>query len=127
ARAAGVHHAFWYALVVEMGDLLPGMEILQQGGSAFADTQRIVGVVDPNTLLCRQVAGVPLDAVLVELLLLWICVLVSHCVPSQIGIPGLSTQVGLRQTAHACRPRAGLLTGPALLTEASLEQMGLAL
>ena len=72
AGTAGVHHPFRDALVVEVGDLLAGVEILQQRRAAFADRQRVVGVVDPNALLRGQVSGVAVDPVLLELFLLCI-------------------------------------------------------
>jgi hypothetical protein len=39
-----MHHPLRDALVVEMGDLLPGVKVLQQRGAALTDRQRIVGV-----------------------------------------------------------------------------------
>ena len=52
--AAGVHHALRDALVVEVGDLLPQVEVLQQRRAARARLQRVVGVGQPQTLGRRQ-------------------------------------------------------------------------
>lgn len=58
AGAARVHHALRDAFMVEVGDLLPGMKVLQQGGTPLADGQRIVGVVDADALLSGEVTGI---------------------------------------------------------------------
>jgi len=34
--------------VIEVGDFLPGMEVLQQGGTTFTGRQGIIGVIDPD-------------------------------------------------------------------------------
>jgi precorrin-3B methylase len=65
-----VDHSLRDPLVIEVSDLLPGMEVLQQRRTAFARGQRVVGVVDPNALLCRQLSGCALHPVLFELFLL---------------------------------------------------------
>ena len=48
--AAGVHHPLRDALVVEVGDLLPEVEVLQQRRAAGAGLQRVVGVRQPQAL-----------------------------------------------------------------------------
>ena len=47
--AAGVHDTLGDALVVEMSDLLPQVEVLEQR-RAPAGLQRVVGIGDPQTL-----------------------------------------------------------------------------
>ena len=56
-RAAGVHDPLGDALVVEVGDLLPQVVVLQQHRSARPGLQRVVGVVQPGTLRRRQVGA----------------------------------------------------------------------
>ena len=58
-RPAGVDYPLGDSLVVEVGDFLAGVKVLQQSGSALADRERIVGVVNANPLLGGQVSGVP--------------------------------------------------------------------
>jgi hypothetical protein len=58
--------------MVEVSDLLAGVEIFKQRGAAFACAQSVVRVVDPDALLSRQVSGCPIDPVIVKLLLLCI-------------------------------------------------------
>lgn len=67
-----MHNTLGDALVVEVGDFLPGVKILQQCRPALAGGQRIVSVVDANALLSRQVARRPINSVTVKLLLLYI-------------------------------------------------------
>ena len=74
ARAARVHHALRDALVVEVGDLLADVKVLQQRRSALADGQRVVGVVDAHTLLSRQVSSVPTEPCGLQVALLGILV-----------------------------------------------------
>ena len=50
AGAAGVHHALGDALMVEVGDLLPQVVVLQQGRAALPGLQRVVGVAEPQAL-----------------------------------------------------------------------------
>ena len=47
---AGVHHALRDALVVEVGDLLPQVKVLQQRRAASARLQRVIGVRQAQTL-----------------------------------------------------------------------------
>lgn len=47
----GMHHPLRNPLMVEVGDLLPGVEVLQQGRSALAGGERVIGVVDPHPWL----------------------------------------------------------------------------
>jgi hypothetical protein len=54
--------------MVEVGDLLAGVEVLQQRRAALADRQCIVGVVDAHTLLSGQIPGAPVNPGSVELL-----------------------------------------------------------
>ena len=61
--------------MVEVGDLLPGMEIFQQRRSALPDGQRVIGVVDTHALLRRQITAIAVTSVLVELLPLCIPVI----------------------------------------------------
>ena len=49
-RAAGVHDALGDALMVEVGDLLAEVEVLQQRRAADAGLERVVGVGQPQTL-----------------------------------------------------------------------------
>ena len=51
---ACMHHPLGNALVVEMGDLLAQVEILQQGGPAFANLERMVRVGQPHPLGRRE-------------------------------------------------------------------------
>ena len=48
--AAGVDDALGDALVVEVGDLLAEVEVLQQGRPALAGLQRVIGVGQPQAL-----------------------------------------------------------------------------
>jgi hypothetical protein len=41
-----VHHAFRDALVVEVGDLLPEVKVLEQGGATLADFQRVLVIAE---------------------------------------------------------------------------------
>ena len=54
AVAAGVHHPLGDPLVVEVEDLLPEVEVLQQRRAALADPQRVLVVGDRHALLRRQ-------------------------------------------------------------------------
>lgn len=65
ARTAGVYHPFGDALVVEVGDLLPRVEVLQQRRPALSDAQRVVGVIHANTLLRGQIPARAVDPILV--------------------------------------------------------------
>ena len=56
-RAAGVHDALRDALVVEVGDLLPQVEVLQQRRTACAGLQRVVGVGQPQALRGGQIVA----------------------------------------------------------------------
>ena len=46
----GVHDPLGNALVIEVGDLLAQMEVLEQRGSALTGFERMVGIRQPNTL-----------------------------------------------------------------------------
>ena len=72
--------------MVEVGDLLTGVKILQQGRPALTDGQCVIGVVDPNPLLSRQIPGLPVDPVVVELSLFGISVVGSHRYSSRRSI-----------------------------------------
>src|SRR4051794_22149226 len=50
-RAARVHDTLRNAFVVEVGELLPRVEVLQQRRATRARAQRVVGVPDTDTLL----------------------------------------------------------------------------
>ena len=52
--AAGVHDALGDALVVEVGDLLAQVEVLEKGRSAIAGLERVVGVGEPHALRSGQ-------------------------------------------------------------------------
>ncbi len=52
--AAGVDHSFRDPLVVEVGDLLAQVVVLQQHGAASARLQRVVGVAQARSLRGRQ-------------------------------------------------------------------------
>ena len=54
AEASGVDHPFGDALVVEMEDLLPEVEVLQQRRAAVTRPQRVLVVGDGHALLRRQ-------------------------------------------------------------------------
>ena len=60
-------------LVVEVGDLLAEVEVLEQRGAPLPGAQRVVGVVDPNSLIGSQV-GSGRPAVLFQLRLLVVLV-----------------------------------------------------
>ena len=47
---AGVHHPLRDALMVEVGDLLPQVEVLQQRGARGAGLERVIGVRQAQTL-----------------------------------------------------------------------------
>jgi hypothetical protein len=53
-EAARVNDALGNALVVEVEDLLPEVEVLQRGGPSLADPQGVLVVSDRDTLLGRQ-------------------------------------------------------------------------
>ena len=53
--AAGVHDPLRDPLVVEVGDLLAQVEVLQQRRAALAGLQRVVGVGQPQPLRGGQV------------------------------------------------------------------------
>ena len=57
AGAAGVHDPLRDPLVVEVGDLLAQVVVLQQGRAALAGLQRVVGVAQPGALGRRQEAA----------------------------------------------------------------------
>jgi hypothetical protein len=48
--AAGVDDALGDALVIEVGDLLPEVEVLHEGRPALAGLQRMIGVGQPQAL-----------------------------------------------------------------------------
>ena len=54
AGAARVHDALRDALVVEVGDLLAEVEVLEQRRAALAGLQRVLVVVDRNALVRRE-------------------------------------------------------------------------
>nr|BFF04185.1 hypothetical protein GCM10020241_58600 [Streptoalloteichus tenebrarius] len=82
ARAARVHHPFGNAFVVEVGDLLPRVEVLQQGRPALTDGQRVVGVVDPHPLVGGQLGAGQVEPHVVELALLVVR-------PARVGVPSI--------------------------------------
>src|SRR6201999_641708 len=53
--AAGVHDTLGDPFVVEMSDLLPQMEVLEQRGTPLPCLERMVGVRQPQTLGSGQV------------------------------------------------------------------------
>lgn len=69
AGPAGVHHSLRDALMVEVGDLLAGVKIVEQGRPPLSYAQRIVGVIDAHPLLGGEVTGLPVHPIVVELLL----------------------------------------------------------
>src|SRR5262249_45729583 len=77
ASPSGVYYPLRDPLVIEVGDLLPGVEILQQGRAPLADRQRIVGVIDSDTLIGGQVSTGGIDSYRVELPLLVSSVVIS--------------------------------------------------
>ena len=54
AEAAGVHDPLGDALVVEVEELLPEVEVLEQAGSTLAGAQRALVVGDRDALLGRE-------------------------------------------------------------------------
>jgi hypothetical protein len=81
-------------------------------GAAFARGQRVVGVIDPDALLSRQVSRRAIDPVALELLLLVIRAVVRHrASPSAKEIPNVSTRPRRGQTA-ASRPDHCLADAP---------------
>jgi hypothetical protein len=50
AGTAGVHHALRDALMVEVDDLLPQVEVFQQRRAASARLERVIGVGQAQTL-----------------------------------------------------------------------------
>ena len=69
-RAPGVHHALGNALVVEVGDLLPEDEVLQERRAAGCDLEGVLVVVDPQALVGGEELLVRDFPVRLELLLL---------------------------------------------------------
>jgi len=69
-RTAGMDNAFGDSIVVEVGDLLPEVEVLQERGTTLAGLERVVGMRDTQTLIRREVLAVWVLAVRVELLAL---------------------------------------------------------
>ena len=59
AEPAGVHHPLRDPLVVEVEDLLPEVEVLEQRRPTLADPQRVLVVGDRNALLRRQARSPP--------------------------------------------------------------------
>ena len=71
-RAPGVHHALGDALVIEVGDLLPEDEVLEERRAAGPGLQRVLVVVDPQALVGGEELLVRDLPVLLELVLLWV-------------------------------------------------------
>jgi hypothetical protein len=69
-RTPGVHHALRDALVIEVGDLLPKDEVLQERRAAGANLEGILVVVDPQALVGGEELVVRGLSVLLQLLLL---------------------------------------------------------
>jgi hypothetical protein len=90
AASAGVHDALGDALVVEMADLLPQVEVLESDRAARAGLERVVGVRDPDTL--RGVRQSPARAR-------------GPRPPSGTGKPRRSRRAG--GPTRLCRPRTG--------------------
>jgi len=60
--APGVYHPFRDALVVEVGDLLPQVEVVHQGRTPVARLERMVGVRQAHPFRGGQIlAGAPVD------------------------------------------------------------------
>ena len=59
-EASCMHHPFRDPLVVEVEDLLPEVEVLEQGWSAAAQPERVLVIGDGHTLLRRQTALIAL-------------------------------------------------------------------
>ena len=53
-RTAGVHHPLRHPLMIEVGDLLPEQEILEQGRTPTARLQRVLIVRDAQALITGQ-------------------------------------------------------------------------
>lgn len=56
-----MNHAFWNAFVIEVGDLLTGVKVLQQSWPSITDCQRIISVINPDALLGGQIADIAAD------------------------------------------------------------------
>jgi hypothetical protein len=65
-----VHDSFRDALVVEVRELLAEVEVLHQGRAALAHLERVVGVVDRNSLVRGEYGLTGIDPIGVELTLL---------------------------------------------------------
>jgi hypothetical protein len=67
-HTAGVHHALGDALVVEVGDFFAEQEVFQQRRAALAGLQRVLVVVDAQSLVRSQELAVAVVGVLGEVL-----------------------------------------------------------
>jgi hypothetical protein len=70
ARAARVDHALGNPLMVETDDLLAEDEVLEERRPSVACFQRVLIIVDPQSLVRREVLAIRAHAKLVERLLL---------------------------------------------------------
>jgi hypothetical protein len=72
--------------VVEVRDLFPKMKVFEQRGTALADRQRIVRVIDLDTLLGSEEGALFVHPGLVKLFVLRIFgPVVGHGVPFEVG------------------------------------------
>ena len=55
SRAAGMNDPLGNSFMVEVGDLLAKDEVFEERAAALACLERVLIVVDPETLICRQV------------------------------------------------------------------------
>src|SRR5690606_41825337 len=84
-RAAGVAGPLGDALVVEVGPLLTEVEVLHERGAAGTGLERVVGVVDADAGVGREVRAVGVLAVGLELAMLGFIV-VAVVVGEALGI-----------------------------------------
>ncbi len=99
AVAAGVHHPLGDPLVVEVEDLLPEVEVLQQGGAAVARPQRVLVVADADALGGGQPRG-PAARLLVRL---------TAPGPRNLLVAVLGHRtLAIRRGAHSCPSRSAV-------------------
>ncbi len=73
-RASGMHHPLGNPLVIEMGHLLTEVEIFHQSRTTRARRQRVVGVVDSQSGVRRQILSCRLLGIALQRILLAVLV-----------------------------------------------------
>ncbi|OHU73888.1 hypothetical protein BKG84_28370 [Mycobacteroides chelonae] len=73
-----MHNSLGNPFVIEMGDLLPGMKVLEKCWPAGARRKGVIGAIDANTLLRGEISGATSHASRIQLFLFRIRCAV-HC------------------------------------------------